>query len=103
MRFCEISKTKHPYRISKGCFVPAQVLPALIPVCLRTCGTFRGAFVSARILFAWDHDPEQEVDEQARHAARDEGKDHAEAEPKWTDTKEFTQPTTHACDHAVPA
>lgn len=54
-------------------------------------------------LLAWNHDPQQEIDQYTWHTSRDEGDKHSEAEPKRTDTKKLSQSTTDACDHTVPS
>ena len=47
-----------------------------------------------------DH-PDEDVDENARHAAGDEGDQKREPEPERTDAKEFGQSAAYARDHAV--
>ncbi len=63
----------------------------------------RGFRFECEMLFARDHDPEQAVDQQAGDAARNEGNDHAEAEPEGADAEEFTEAAADAGNHAVPA
>jgi len=52
-------------------------------------------------LFAWDHDPQQKVDEQTRHAAWNECNDQRQPEPERADAEEFCQTATDTRDDAI--
>jgi len=58
-------------------------------------------FLYEPILLSWDDHPQDEVDQYARHAARDERNEHRQAEPERTDAKELSKSTTDTRNHAV--
>lgn len=53
------------------------------------------------LLFRRDDDERDQVDQNARHAARDEGDQHGETEPERTDAEEFAKSATYTSDDAV--
>jgi hypothetical protein len=56
-----------------------------------------------KYLFTWDHDPQEQVNQNAGHATWNKGNDHRQTEPKGTDPKEFGEPTANTCQHAIAA
>ena len=53
------------------------------------------------LLFRRDDDERDQVDQNARHAARNEGDQHGETEPERTDAEEFAKSATYTSDDAV--
>ena len=54
-------------------------------------------------LFAGDDQPQQEVDQNSRDAARDKGDDKRKPEPECAYPEELRQPTTHAHKNTIAA
>jgi hypothetical protein len=52
-------------------------------------------------LLAWNHDPQQEIDQQAWYAAWNKRNDHREAKPERADPKEFGEAATNAGQHTI--
>jgi len=48
-----------------------------------------------------DHDPQQQVQQNAGHSARDKRDEHSQPEPKGTDPEELRQPAAHTRQYAV--
>ena len=61
----------------------------------------RGFRFHEPMLFTRDDDPQDEVDQYARHAARNERDDQCKAEPERTDAEELGESATDAGDDAV--
>jgi hypothetical protein len=57
--------------------------------------------IDGQPLFTWHDDPKQEVDQQARYAARNKRDDHCQTEPEGADPKEFTESATNTGQHPI--
>ena len=58
---------------------------------------------AGRSLLGRNHDPQQQVNQNARYAARDERDDHTQPEPECTDAEKLGQSATNTGQHPVTA